>query len=1232
MMPNCTDFAASVRLPTASHGSSARAAFVRQTELARQSATRRRVWDCIVFGFELPMLLLHMRTLEAVVDGFLVTESTTCFQTAMEKPSVLATALANGSFPAPLAAMTTVKQVSRADAIAAGCEDVAGTPSATRGRHQAYTGRCFQSVQRFALLELVDAKAAPDDLVFIADVDEIASPSLVQLLRTCAPFPPYATWVTDDEHSGFLHILARQYRFGVHCDTGERWRDGPRLYLAGWLRRQRQAASTRALTPKSFDALRPMGSGKALAEVVVGGAWHLTSFGTTDELLRKLTTFGAAGKFGGGSGALNRQRIEACWRVCANLLVTATPTGGTTVPTPCHLEGGVALKRRSQNPALIQHSLDGVVPPDWPLTPAVLRMTFVDGDLPPPLLTHPEDFPPAWFAGLRERPARWSLAPRETPRPALVLRRCAASAAASTEGKLPALLLYLLGDIGPQMARGIFEFARDEDVGDVYTVSEATASAPRFTGAMAERKCDVIRSAMRWALVPAFAAGNHYSGRWCMQKLELLTHLPHYVESAVLLDADAYVLPNGMRLLGGYIRDLKAPRFAAVPRTDARVHLVLRNGTRSLRVPHRSEGINSGMLALNVTRMRAFGETFCPGRSWWSCVLDTQPRGYNDVGGDQAVWNAMLVDRPDLFTQLPCSTHLSVDALRSAAMRIARGVGVPLCEARPLADGTAVKPGQVFVPQMRRNADSCSDDQRVYADDPRWGPVPRAAKPWPHGVAITHGAARLQPLARLVAALLSSPSDEERRAILAAFPCWCYQYIRSDGSATFGALPGTPKGDTSCHKLSLSRVRAPASGSTLPLDGAVPPHHSEPPRPPQPPQPQLAAEDDGLPSFSAVEVGCGDVSHTPTTPRAAFCLTGQPRTFLHPEAQASIIKAARSFGAHAYIFFFLTDDDGGSSWAHPPIRESRARVHAAMATFRPKLAAYGSLNESDSYAAHRRQQCGLPPEGPTRAIGGRPFMKTFFETHVKLKSCYEAVVQYELAHRLRFDWIVRMRPDAWFFGNLVPHCRLAPTEISFPVGVVGCGYSPCINDHLAFTPRSLARYYFSIVTDMQSCAGMRNLSRHWKDYNLWRLKEQRVPLASPSPLIPYTLLRPCGNASISSFYPECHRWTSKPLEKNAGLAYYSNGSALPDLSRYRRERVKVHRRCRAAAAAAFPAFEGVDGNGEFNMARLRKCTSKPQRFTASGPGSVASIKGNAKSKTAVAGLPSRTWRPGRVRE
>ena len=205
---------------------------------AQHGPRKRKVWDLIVFGHELAMLRLHMQQLKHVVAGFLVTESTTCFQQSKTKPAVLTEAIASGTLPAGLAAMTKeVKIVELADAIRGGhCRNETLPMVHPKARRimpaPKYSTRCFQAYQRWVLLELLERHAAPGDLALVADVDEIANPSFVELAALCAPFPPGLQPYRD---VGMIIVQARQHKFGTHCDSGDTWTDGPRLYAVDWV-------------------------------------------------------------------------------------------------------------------------------------------------------------------------------------------------------------------------------------------------------------------------------------------------------------------------------------------------------------------------------------------------------------------------------------------------------------------------------------------------------------------------------------------------------------------------------------------------------------------------------------------------------------------------------------------------------------------------------------------------------------------------------------------------------------------------------------------------------------------------------------------------------------------------------------------------------------------------------------------------------------------------------------
>ena len=68
----------------------------------------RNAWVLIPFGFELRMLMLHVKTLHRVVRGFMVAESRYDIATGARKLAHLSDAIATGSFPRALALTLTL--------------------------------------------------------------------------------------------------------------------------------------------------------------------------------------------------------------------------------------------------------------------------------------------------------------------------------------------------------------------------------------------------------------------------------------------------------------------------------------------------------------------------------------------------------------------------------------------------------------------------------------------------------------------------------------------------------------------------------------------------------------------------------------------------------------------------------------------------------------------------------------------------------------------------------------------------------------------------------------------------------------------------------------------------------------------------------------------------------------------------------------------------------------------
>lgn len=350
----------------------------------RPKPTKRKVWDGIVFGFELPMLQLHMQTLFSTVAGFLVTEADSCFQTRKSKRPVLTDALTNGSLPEFMATKTHVRVVTQREATAYFRKgtDLKCSRQRVTVTH-GFSGRCFQTFQRYALMQMAVQRAAVDDLILISDVDEIAKPHLVQSMVDCDVFDGFDS---EREHAkpevGSMYVMtARQYKYGLHCTTGLSWADGPRMYTMKYI----SWAVAVNMSASNFDLLRnAYGFG---APQLRNSGWHLTSFGSVDELLRKLTTFGAANMFTERS-ALDPERLEACASQCIELLY---PDRKIKETPQCH-----RFDPRNRTA--------------WPATAYLPRLKGkrlasldADVDLPEPLFTHHASFPSSWFRFLQRR-------------------------------------------------------------------------------------------------------------------------------------------------------------------------------------------------------------------------------------------------------------------------------------------------------------------------------------------------------------------------------------------------------------------------------------------------------------------------------------------------------------------------------------------------------------------------------------------------------------------------------------------------------------------------------------------------------------------------------------------------------------------------------------------------------------------------------------------------------------
>ena len=328
-------------------------------------------------------------------------------------------------------------------------------------------------------------------------------------------------------------------------------------------------------------------------------------------------------------------------------------------------------------------------------------------------------------------------------------------------------LIYLLGSEGQGLGHRIFEFVGDADVGEIFLVLHEGVPLQKLRGEVGSRPCSQSAESLARSLDLRARAPGHYSGQFVMEKLMLHAHVPSEVGRVVLLDADTFVLPGFAAAIGEVLNQMHGRQFVAGSTNGA----------------FTSDNINTGVLAVNLNKMRAWERGYCPGHYWFECVtrfwnrrgsprynrslpgpLIARP-GFTDLT-DQGLWSAMLFDDLQLWRPLPCSFHLHVDLLRSYILRKERKLGVLGCGSRStwknLVNGSCSHQGyrlkrSPFVEYALAHGGWAPDDVM----HPQ----------------VFHGAARLHPLARLGAMVATTRKPAQQRALLAQFPCQCFGHI-----------------------------------------------------------------------------------------------------------------------------------------------------------------------------------------------------------------------------------------------------------------------------------------------------------------------------------------------------------------------------------------------------------------------------------------------------------------------
>ena len=354
---------------------------------------------------------------------------------------------------------------------------------------------------------------------------------------------------------------------------------------------------------------------------------------------------------------------------------------------------------------------------------------------------------------------------------------------------------------------GTFLFTPEASLGDIYVISSASRSSPpAFDGEISVRKCSRALVAKPSSIT---MRSGHVSATFARHKLNLLQHLPPGLDAVVLVDFDAYCVGACVWPIAAHLAQTSASQFVVASQSGNRVwEQRCRKPTEApascafsvygYGIVPADETINSGLLALNLTRFRWFERDFgrestaCAGDgelSWWRCVMRHFPPERSWATADQSVWHALLSLRPEIVRWLPCGTHVETEGLKGVAVRLGFQTShtksdespfAPLCNAAVMYGGPA-KGRHWFT----------ADDCRLLSEDD-------AIRPWSGAAAaaarlrittrlrehvlVTHGAANMRPLAWLVARALTSPLPHPGSGQLVGIPwrpCACFDSSRN---------------------------------------------------------------------------------------------------------------------------------------------------------------------------------------------------------------------------------------------------------------------------------------------------------------------------------------------------------------------------------------------------------------------------------------------------------------------
>eukprot|EP00746_Dinoflagellata_sp_MGD_P154695 gnl/MRDRNA2_/MRDRNA2_84981_c0_seq7.p1 gnl/MRDRNA2_/MRDRNA2_84981_c0~~gnl/MRDRNA2_/MRDRNA2_84981_c0_seq7.p1 ORF type:complete len:359 (-),score=55.18 gnl/MRDRNA2_/MRDRNA2_84981_c0_seq7:149-1225(-) len=221
----------------------------------------------------------------------------------------------------------------------------------------------------------------------------------------------------------------------------------------------------------------------------------------------------------------------------------------------------------------------------------------------------------------------------------------------------------------------------------------------------------------------------------------------------------------------------------------------------------------------------------------------------------------------------------------------------------------------------------------------------------------------------------------------------------------------------------------------------------------------------------------------PDVPRTAFCISGNIRGG-HEERAANLLKKSLdALDAYGKVFAYVNPCEArtkpwpwdmdpktqGKEWVPPPCD----RKAAWNSSWFKKILRPEKLQEyTDEEVAAPERNCTNDSPGWFQGV---------HEGAMGVKRCFAMVRAYEKENNMKFQWVVRVRPDQTSSGTRLwgseqirycPVTELDATKAHLHIhynGTVQTGGDFLLYDNFAIVPRHLAKTYFTYVDNWKGC-------------------------------------------------------------------------------------------------------------------------------------------------------------------